>query len=74
MQDSVLEQYFTAIQEKFNQVDERFDRQDNWLQEIARNMALLLEMHGIHESTINYHGTMLGNHERRIGKLEKQTV
>ena len=71
MQDSVLEQYFTAIKEDANHKEERFDKLEAMMEQIARSMAMFFEMHGIHELTINYHNTTLSNHERRIGKLER---
>ena len=81
MEDQVLEQYFTAIKQDFNHMDERFDSMDkrfdrveNWLEQIARNMSLMLEMHGSHDTSLKYHSSTLNHHERRISKLESQSV
>ncbi|MFA6304287.1 MAG: hypothetical protein WCV73_01900 [Patescibacteria group bacterium] len=72
MQDSELRGYFTSIKQDANRVEERLDKQDQILEQIARTVALILDMLSAHETTMNYHGNMLGNHERRIGKLERQ--
>ncbi|GEM_PF-3340411 len=79
MKDEEIRGYFTALkhdanrtEDRFEAMDRRFDRLEEILEQMARNMATFFETHGIHESTINYHGSMISNHERRIGKLESQ--
>lgn len=67
---------FTAIKESLNSFEDRLDKRlgqmEEWLSDIARNMARLLDMHGVHESAINYNSRMISNHESRIGKLERR--
>lgn len=65
-------QSFVQVNERFEGMDKRFDKVEQWLEQIARNMALLLDMHGIHEASLNYNSRMISNHESRIGKLERR--
>ena len=65
---------FTSIKQDFNRMDERFDQQDNLLQEMARNLVLVLDIVGKFDVALRYSESMLRNHERRIGKLERQAV
>lgn len=69
-----VDQNFTAIKQDFNRMDERFDKVEQWLKQIAGNLAMFLDMYGIHESAINYNGRMVNDHERRITKLEGRAV
>lgn len=60
-----LEQYFTSIQERFNDVDKRFDEQNRILQTILD----IVRVNDVERKEIK---ATLWEYDRRIGKLEKQ--
>ena len=69
-----IDQRFEAVDNRFDRLEERLDSQDNWLEEIARNMAKVLHLVVDQGIVIKQINDKLFNHERRITALERQAA
>lgn len=67
-----LDEFSRETEGNFTAIKETLNHMEGWLGKISRNMAQLLEMHGIHEASLNYNSRMISDHERRIYKLERR--
>jgi hypothetical protein len=71
MEDKQLTNCFTAIKKDFNRLDEKLDKQDELLNQIALTTATTLEIIKSNDIRVKEMEARLKEHERRLYQLER---